>query len=185
MTRRQKDPLRPLTDEERTVLEKLSRSSSQPAAHVERAKALLAVAAGQSYSDAATAAGRRSGDGVANLVTRFNRTGLAALETQHGGGPAPLYTAAIRERILAEAQRPPKLDQDGTATWSLKTLQRSLRRAADGLPNVSTYTIWCVLRDSGFSWQQSRSWCNTGTVWRKRQGKLVQVHDPDTESKKS
>ncbi len=185
MTRRQKDPLRPLTDEERTVLEKLSRASSQPAAHVERAKALLAVAAGQSYTAAAAAAGRRTGDGVAHLVSRFNSHGLAALATQHGGGPATLYRADVRERILAEAKRPPQLDQDGTATWSLKTLQRSLRQAPDGLPKVSTYTIWCVLHDAGFSWQQARSWCNTGTVWRTRQGQRVQVHDPDTAPKKT
>lgn len=185
MTRRQKDPLRPLTAEERTLLEKLSRSLSQPAAHVERAKALLAVADGQSYTAAAVIAGRRSGDGVAHLVSRFNQAGVAALETQHGGGPAPLYTAAVRERILREVQRVPDLDQDGTGIWSLKTLQRALRRAPDGLPRVSTYTIWCVLRDTGWSWQASRSWCSTGTVLRRRQGELVTVHDPDTTAKKT
>ncbi|MCP4602045.1 MAG: helix-turn-helix domain-containing protein, partial [Proteobacteria bacterium] len=38
MTRRQKDPLRPLTDEERTVLTKISRAQSEPASHVARAK---------------------------------------------------------------------------------------------------------------------------------------------------
>jgi transposase len=185
MTRRQKDPLRRLTAEERALLETLSRSLSQPAAHVERAKALLAVADGQSYTAAAHAAGRRSGDGVAHLVRRFNQRGLAALETQHGGGPPPVYTAPVRERIVREAQRVPDLDRDGTGTWSLKTLQRALRRAPDGLPTVSTYTIWWVLRDAGWRWQQSRSWCHTGTVWRQRHGQLVEVQDPDTTAKKT
>ncbi|MGB6846649.1 MAG: hypothetical protein WBG05_00425 [Thermoanaerobaculia bacterium] len=59
MTRRMKDPLRPLTDEEREVLEQISRARSEPASHVARAKALLAVADGQSYTAAARAAGRR------------------------------------------------------------------------------------------------------------------------------
>lgn len=185
MTRRQKDPLRPLTPEEHTFLDQLSRSLSQPAAQVERAKALLAVAEGHSYTAAAQAAGRRSGDGVAHLVSRFNQLGLAALETRHGGGPAPLYTAQERARILAAAQRPPDLDHDGTATWSLTTLQRSLRRAPDGFPRVSTYTIWCVLRDAGWSWQAARSWCTTGTVLRRRSGQLVPVQDPDTMAKKT
>lgn len=185
MTRRQKDPLRPLSAEERALLNTLSRSLSQPAAHVERAKALLAVAEGQSYTAAARTAGRRSGDGVAQLVSRFNQQGLAALDTQHGGGPAPIYTASIRERIMREAQRVPDLDRDGTGTWSLKTLQRALRRAPEGLPTVSTYTIWWVLRDAGWRWQQSRSWCHTGTVRRRRQGHLVEVQDPDTTAKKT
>src|SRR4051812_3823840 len=40
MSRDQKDPLRPLTAEERQELTRLSRSLSAPAAHVERARAL-------------------------------------------------------------------------------------------------------------------------------------------------
>lgn len=185
MTRRQKDPLRVLTQEEQTRLEHLSRASSAPAAQVARAKSVLAVAAGHSYTAAAQFAGRRSGDAVAHLVTRFNKEGLSAIEPRHGGGPVPTYTERERERILSEAQRPPDRERDHTATWSLKTLQHSLRVAPDGLPNISTYTVWCVLRDAGWSWQQARSWCPTGTAWRKRQGKLVLVRDPDTEPKKS
>ena len=44
MSRRQKDPLRPLSTEERAELERLSRAQAEPAALVARAKALLAVA---------------------------------------------------------------------------------------------------------------------------------------------
>src|SRR4051794_36964967 len=40
MSRDQKDPLRPLTADERQELTRLSRSLSAPAAHVERARAL-------------------------------------------------------------------------------------------------------------------------------------------------
>lgn len=100
MTRRQKDPLRPLTEEERNLLVRISRSHAEPASHVARAKALLAVADGQSYTDAAKAAGRRSGDAVSKLVSRFNREGLAALEPGHAGGRRPTYAASERERIL-------------------------------------------------------------------------------------
>jgi hypothetical protein len=62
MTRRHKDPLRPLTEEERKLLARISRSQAEPASHVARAKALVAVADGMSYTAAANAAGRRSGD---------------------------------------------------------------------------------------------------------------------------
>lgn len=185
MTRRQKDPLRPLTEEERELLVRIGRSQAEPASHVARAKALLAVADGHSYTAAARAAGRRSGDAVSDLVSRFNREGLAAIEPRHGGGPTPGYTTKERERILEEARRKPDLEKDGTATWSLSTLRGALRQADDGLPEVSTYTIWKVLREAGFSWQRNRSWCETGRVKRKRKsGEVVEVTDPDAEAKK-
>ncbi len=185
MTRRQKDPLRLLTADERAVLERLSRSHSEPASHVARAKALLAVAAGQTFTAAARAAGRRSGDAVAQLVTRFNHHSLTAIEPGHGGGPPPTYTIAERNRILAEARRTPDREADGTATWSLMTLRHALRTAPDGLPHVSTGTMRAVLLAAGWSWQGSRTWCDTGTVQRKRKAGVVTVTDPDAEAKKS
>ena len=81
MSRRRKDPLRALTDGERGSLEQLSRATSAPAAVVTRARALLAVVDGCSYTEAARQVGRRSGDAVGELVARFNREGLAAVAT--------------------------------------------------------------------------------------------------------
>ena len=43
--------------------------------------------------------------------------------------------------IEAEVARPPERARDGTATWSLVTRRDALRRAEDGLPGISTYTI--------------------------------------------
>ncbi len=185
MTRRQKDPLRPLTAEERRALEQLSRAQSEPASHVIRAQLVLAVAAGQRYTAAARSVGRRSGDAVARLVARFNREGLAAIVPGHGGGAAVVYGEAERARILAEVRRAPDPDADGTATWSLSALRRALRQAPDGLPRVSEYTIWCVLRGAGRQWQRSGSWCETGVVVRKRKAGPVVVTDPDAAPKKS
>jgi transposase len=185
MPRLQKEPLRPFTAVEHARLVRISRSMSEPATQVAHAKALLAVAAGQRFTDAARAAGRRSGDAVAQLVARFNHEGLAALQPGHGGGPAMAYGAREQERILAEVRRTPDRETDGTATWSLTTLQRALRRAPDGLPGVSTYTIWCVLHEAGLTWQRDRSWCETGTVVRLRKSGAVTVHDPDAVAKKT
>jgi len=185
MTRRQKDPLRPLTDEERMVLIQISRAQSEPASHVARAKALLAVADGASYTAAARAAGRRSNDAVSQLVSRFNREGLVAIEPRHGGGPETIYGVEERKRILAEFERQPDREKDGTATWSLSTLQRVLREAPDGLPSVSTYTIGRALHEAGWTWQKDRTWCKTGTVTRKRKGVAVEVTDPEAEGKKT
>ena len=184
MSAKPKDPLRPLTEQEKSVLLKISRSLSASAVQVARAKALLAVAEGKSYQQAASLAGRKSNDAVAQLVSRFNKEGLSALETKHGGGPAIEYTQTEKERIVREFQRTPDRTEDRTASWSLVTLQRSLRRAPDGLPHVSTYVIWQTLHDAGLSWQLDRSWCETGKVIRLRKSGRIEVEDPDTVAKK-
>jgi transposase len=184
MSRRRKDPLRALTDGERASLEQVGRATSAPSALVTRARALLAVADGCSYTEAARRVGRRSGDAVGALVARFNREGVAAVEPRHGGGPRVRYGPAERERILAEVRRPPDRERDKTATWSLTTLQRALRRAEDGLPHISTYTIWCVLHEADLSWQRDRSWCHTGLAKRRRKSGEVEVHDPDATVKR-
>jgi transposase len=185
MTRRLKDPLRSLTETERQALETLSRSTSTPAVQVMRAKLLLAVAAGLTYTEAAHHIGRRSNDAVSKLVSRFNQDGLDALIPGHGGGFAVQYGETEKERILHEFQRTPQRETDGTATWSLQTLQRALRQAVDGLPKVSTWTILAVLQEAGYDWQKSRTWCQTGEVIRKRKRGKVRVTDPDTGAKKA
>lgn len=185
MSRRKKEPLRPLSAKEREVLERLSRAQSDPASHVARAKLLLKVADGASYVEAAKAVGRLSGDAVSKLVSRFNQEGVAAVEPRHGGSPPIKYGPEEQQRIVAEFERQPDRERDGTATWSLNTLQRALRTASDGLPTVSTYTIGQALHEAGWTCQKDRKWCKTGRVVRKRKSGPVEVTDPDAEAKKS
>ena len=53
------------------------------------------------------------------LVGRFHATVAGIHEITHPWSG---------ERILAEARRSPDREQDGTAVWSLLTLQRAMRR---------------------------------------------------------
>jgi len=122
MSRRQKNPLRALTDAERSWLQKIARSKRETSSHGTRARQLLAVAEGQSYTAAARASGRKSGDAVAQLVEGFNCQGLQSVKPRRGGGPKPKYGARERAGILAELRRPPDPERDGTATWSLMLL---------------------------------------------------------------
>jgi transposase len=179
-----KDPLRSLSDDERGVLEKVSRASSERVDRAKRAKALLAVADGKSYVDAAREAGYDLNDSVSRLVTKFNERGLAALDRRHGGGPAKKYGAAEKSRILLEVEREPSIEKDGTATWSLTLLKKALRSSEDGLPEVSTYTIHQTLKEAGYSWQRTRTWCSTGSVKRKRGGEIVTVTDKEAQEKR-
>src|SRR3954462_15614170 len=192
MSRHQKDPLRPLTADERQELTRLSRSLRAPAAQVERARALLAIADGASYTAAAHQVGRRHNETISAWVSRFNRGGLAAVRPRHGGGARIRYGGGARirygadaqQRILAEWARAPQRDQDGTATWSLSLLQKALRHAPDGLSRVSTFTIWRTLHEAGLSWQKSRTWCETGVAMRQRKHGVVHVRDPDAAVKR-
>jgi transposase len=174
--------LRPLTGDERATLERLIKRTSERVDRVRRAQALVEVAGGASFAAAARRAGLRSATTVANLVGRFNTAGLAALGIGAGRGRKPTYDAAARAQIVATAQRSPDRRQDGTATWSLGTLERTLRQ--ERYPQIGASTIRRVLEQAGSSYQRTRSWCPTGTARRKRKNGVVTVTDPQAEEKR-
>jgi transposase len=177
----QQESLRALSSEERATLERLVKRTSERVDRVRRARALWAVAAGVSFAAAARAAGLRSATTVADLVGRFNASGLAVLSIGGGCGRKPTDDAAARAEIVATAQRPPERRQDGTATWSLNLLQRALRKGT--YPRIGTSTIRRVLEEAGSSSQRTRNWCPTGTAQRVRQSGVVTVTDPQTGEK--
>jgi hypothetical protein len=155
MTRLQKDPLRPLASDERDRLRRIARSHAEPAAHVARAKALLAVADGASYADAAKAAGRRGNDAVSHLVSRFNREGVVAIEPRHGGGPPVVYAEAERERgswlkeelsaILGTLPEPKEVlgDEENRAEWKSWQEGLSVRiTSPKELPPLRMLLVW-------------------------------------------
>jgi len=175
--------LRPLSDAERRALESMVKASSERVDRRRRAQAVLEVAQLPNFAAAARHAGFGSATTVANLVSRFNRQGLAALRIAPGRGRRPTYDGVARAQIVAMAQEQPRRREDQTATWSLSTLQRRLRQ--EGLERVGTSTIRRVLQAAGSAYQRTRTWCPTGTALRKRKSGWVQVTDPDTEEKKT
>jgi len=184
MSRSVAQPLRPLTESERKELERVSRASSETVIHYQRAVALLAVADGMSLIGAAQAAGWKVHDTVTRLIRRFNERGLAALDDLPRSGHPRSYGPTERARIEQELRRSPDLKEDGTATWSLTTLQRSLREAPDGLPEVSTFTILHTIHEAGYTWQKNRTWCKTGFTLHKTKDGVEERYDPYTEEKK-
>jgi transposase len=182
MARAQKEGLRTVTAKERQVLTRMATAPTERVDRMRRATALLAVAQGQSLPAAAQAAGLGSPSTVAGLVWRFNAHGLAALRIGPGRGRKATYDTAARAQIVATAQRAPDRKLDGTGTWSLSTLVRTLRR--EGLPTLGTTTIRRVLQDAGSSYQKTRTWCPTGTAQRQRKSGTVSVTDPRTEEKR-
>jgi transposase len=176
------EPLRALTEAERQRLQALVRARSERMDARQRAVALLAVAQGASREAAARQAGYAHGYTVSRLIDRFNARGLAVLLIAPGRGRKPTYDAAERQQILDVLQQTPNREQDQSATWSLTLLQRRLR--ASGLPQVSRDTIHQTLRQAGYTWQRTRTWCATGTARRKRKAGMVTVVDPEAEQKR-
>src|SRR5689334_18767779 len=105
MSRRQKTPLRSLTPVETRALTRVSQSRAARFDQVQRARALLAVAGGQTFTAAARLAGFRSSEAVSLLVARFNQHGLAALTIAPGRGRRPTYDAVARTALLARLQQ--------------------------------------------------------------------------------
>jgi len=92
----QREPLRAITVAEQAALQRIVSSGSERADQVRRAAAILAVAQGRPFIHAARLAGLRSGTTVADLVMRFNRHGLAALDIAAGRGRKPTYVPSAR-----------------------------------------------------------------------------------------
>jgi transposase len=176
------EPLRMLTDAERQQVAAIVRARSERGDLRQRAVALAAVAEGLSFDAAARRAGYTKGYTVTRLVRRFNARGLEALSIAPGRGRKATYQAADRQQILDVLQQPPEREADQSATWSLTLLQRRLR--ADGLPQLSRDTIHRTLRQAGYTYQRTRTWCLTGTARRRRKAGTVTVIDPETEPKK-
>ena len=174
-------PLRPVSQTELQTLHRVAKASSERVDTVRRAKALLAVAGGESFTQAGLQAGL-SREGVSQLVERFNQRGLASLVIASGRGRKATYTAEARTQVMQTVQRQPDRLQDQTATWSLKLLQRALRRG--GLPTIGATTIGRILHEEGFSLQRDRTWCQTGTAYRLRKDGVYRVRDPQTQEKK-
>jgi transposase len=181
MGRPRKEELRDLKEEERGELQRVEKATSERVDAVKRAKALLLVAEGTTFSAAGQEVGQ-SGEAVAQLVRRFNQRGLAVLEIGAGRGRKPTYTSEQRAQVIAEVQREPDRAKDQTATWSLLLLRKALRQGS--LPHIGAETVRHILHEAGYTYQRTRTWVHTGYALRKRKSGTVTTYDPETPEKK-
>jgi len=110
-------PLREMTQEEEQVLQQTAKATSERVDVVKRARAILAVGAGQSYTQAAREAGFKSGESVSQLVERFTQHGLAALLIAPGRGrKAHELRNEIVEELIADRVSESCAEQDAPLT---------------------------------------------------------------------
>src|SRR5258708_36481896 len=115
MAQPQQEPLRALSEQEERELKRLAKATSERLDVVHRAKALVAVASGKPFTEAAHEAGVKGGDGGGQLGKRFNARGLAALSIAARARRQPTYTSAPHVRIIAQRRREPGRKAEQTA----------------------------------------------------------------------
>ena len=136
------------TAEDRKELERLSKSRSDEARMVERAKIILGCLAGRRNDEVAVELGIQAAT-VGTWRKRFAGEGLAGLRDRpRPGKPAVYSIAELRQRILKQLEATPPA---GLSGWDGGTLAEALA--------VSDDVVWRVLRKEGIQLRRHRSWC--------------------------
>lgn len=136
------------TAEDRKELERLSKSRTDEARMVERAKIILGCLAGRRNDEVAREFGIQAAT-VGTWRKRFAGEGLAGLRDRpRPGKPAVYPMPELRQRILTQLEAPPPA---GLSGWDGGTLAEAL--------TVSDDAVWRVLRKEGIQLRRHRSWC--------------------------
>jgi transposase len=126
-----------LKAEEREELTRWSNSRTLPAGDVFKAKLILALADGKSYSTV-EAELNTSRPTIARWKARFEETRIAGLNERHKGSQPRKATPAVQARLLKKTQEKPP---DSSTQWSCRKMA-----AAIGLSAATVYRIWSKAR---------------------------------------
>jgi transposase len=122
-----------LSVSERRELQSRVRSQSLRAGDVQRAKLILMLADGESWSDIQEQLGCSSAY-VHRWKQRFLERRLAGLFARHQGRRVAKRTPALEAKILDWTRRPPN---DGTTHWSSRRLAKAL-----GVNHMMVMRVW-------------------------------------------
>ena len=129
--------LRELTEHEREELARWAQSRTLPAGDVFRARLVLALAEGRSYSQIEAELGT-SRPTIARWKARFEKLGIPGLEAQHKGSQPRTATPATQAWVLRKTKQKP---EDGSTHWSCRKMA-----AATGLSKSTVQRIWVQSR---------------------------------------
>ncbi len=122
-----------LTDDQRTELLRRTRSRRARAEDVRRARVILMLADGESYSAIQDAVGCFPSY-ISRWKERFVREGVAGLRARYRGQPPRIMTPQLAARILDRTRRPPP---DGSTHWSTRKLAKVL-----GVSHMMVARVW-------------------------------------------
>src|SRR5712691_10368676 len=133
--------------EDAASLVAITKSRTEEARTVERARVILACLEGKEIQQVARELGV-SIPTVSKWRRRFALWGLRGLRDRLRSGKPARYDAAFRNRVLALLEQPPP---PGMSHWDGPAVAEKL--------NSSVYAVWRVLRREGIYLQRLRSWC--------------------------
>ena len=111
-----------MTDEQRSELRKWAQSRTLPAGDVFRARLMLALADGQSYSQIMTRL-QTTAPTISRWKQRFEEEGIAGLDPRHKGSQPRVANAQVQARIARKTQQKPA---DGSTHWSCRKMAAAL-----------------------------------------------------------
>src|SRR5579871_2061349 len=126
-----------LTDEQRTELRIWAASRTLAAGDVFRARLILALADGQSYSQIKSSL-QTTAPTISRWKRRFEEAGIAGLDTRHKGSQPRVADAKVQARIARKTQQKPS---DGSTHWSCRKLAKVL-----GLSKSTVQRVWAQAR---------------------------------------
>jgi transposase len=121
-----------LTQEQQLQLSSIAQSRSLPAGYVFRAKLILMLAEGVSFS-AIKQRLQTTAPTIIRWKQRFLTSGLDGLDTFHPGQSASVLTPVLRARILSATRKKPS---DGSTHWSCRKLAATLGVSKDAVHRV-------------------------------------------------
>ena len=121
-----------LSDDPRVEVSRIAQSRSLPAGYVFRARLILMLAEGASFSTIQQRLGTTAPT-ISRWKRRFLALGIDGLDTSHPGQTAFVLTAKLRARILSATRKPPR---DGSTHWSCRKLAAALGVSKDAVHRV-------------------------------------------------
>jgi hypothetical protein len=120
-----------LNEEQQLELSRIAQSRSLPAGYVFRARLILMLAEGASFSTIKKRLGTTAP--IIRWKPRFLAAELEGLDTNHPGQPASMLTPKLRARILSATRKQPR---DGPTHWSCRKLAAALGVCKDAVHRV-------------------------------------------------
>ena len=122
-----------LTVDERTELERRTRSRKNRAEDVRRARVILMLADGASFTTIATAVDCYP-TYIARWKEHFERERVAGLQAKYRGQRPTVRTPALEARVLAKTRQQPP---DGSTHWTTRKLAKVL-----GISHMLVARVW-------------------------------------------
>ena len=121
-----------LTSDQRSELRSIAQSRSLPAGYVFRARLILKLAEGASFTTIKRQL-HTTAPTIIRWKQRFLESGIDGLDTDHPGQKATVLTPALRARILSATRKKPS---DGSTHWSCRKLAAVLGVSKDAVHRV-------------------------------------------------